>query len=82
MLAAAYGHLPVARLLVETYHCDVNAKSDKVSGWDLTVQHSNVLLMVVTLQENGGDNNVHSDIMERYLHLFNAFLILTVLDNF
>ena len=35
MLAAAYGHLPVARLLVEAYHCDVNAKGDKVSGWDV-----------------------------------------------
>ena len=35
MVAAAYGHLPLARLLVEAYHCDVNAKSDKVSGWDV-----------------------------------------------
>ena len=35
MAAAAYGHLPLARLLVETYHCDVNAKDDDVSGWEV-----------------------------------------------
>ena len=33
MLAAGHGHLPVARLLVETYHCDVNEEDGKVSGW-------------------------------------------------
>ena len=33
MLAAGAGHLLVARLLVETYHCDVNAEDGKVSGW-------------------------------------------------
>ena len=33
MLAAGAGHLPVARLLVETYHCDVNEEEDEVSGW-------------------------------------------------
>ena len=32
LLAAAHGHLPVARLLVETYHCDVNEEEDEVSG--------------------------------------------------
>ena len=35
MLAAAGGHLPVARLLVETYHCDVNEADGKVSGWEV-----------------------------------------------
>ena len=35
MLAAGAGHLPVARLLVETYHCDVNEEDDKVSGWEV-----------------------------------------------
>ena len=34
MLAAGAGHLPVARLLVETYHCDVNEEDGKVSGWE------------------------------------------------
>ena len=33
MLAAGAGHLPVARLLVETYHCDVNEEDGEVSGW-------------------------------------------------
>ena len=33
-LAAEFGHLPVARLLVETYHCDVN-EEDEVSGWEV-----------------------------------------------
>ena len=33
MLAAQFGNLSVAKLLVETYCCDVNEKSsDKVSG--------------------------------------------------
>ena len=32
MLAAQGGHLPVARLLVETYHCDVNVENNIVSG--------------------------------------------------
>ena len=32
MLAAWGGHLPVARLLVETYHCDVNVENNIVSG--------------------------------------------------
>ena len=35
MLAAGMGHLPVARLLVETYHCDVNEEDGKVSGWEV-----------------------------------------------
>ena len=35
MLAAALGHLPVARLLVETYHCDLNEESGKVSRWEV-----------------------------------------------
>ena len=35
MVAAVLGHLPVARLLVETYHCDVNEENDKVSGWEI-----------------------------------------------
>ena len=35
MLAARDGQLPVARLLVETYHCDVNEEDDEVSGWEL-----------------------------------------------
>ena len=35
MLAAVGGHLPVARLLVETYHCDVNEEDGEVSGWVL-----------------------------------------------
>ena len=34
-LAAQEGHLPVARLLVETYHCDVNEEDDKVSRCEL-----------------------------------------------
>ena len=32
MLAAGAGHLPVVRLLVETYHCDVNEEDVEVSG--------------------------------------------------
>ena len=35
MLAAGAGHLPVARLLVGTYHCDVNKESGDVSGWEV-----------------------------------------------
>ena len=35
MVAAKYGHLHVARLLVETYHCDVNEEDGEVSGWEL-----------------------------------------------
>ena len=35
MLAASTGHLTVARLLVETYHCDVNEEDGKVSGWEV-----------------------------------------------
>ena len=35
MVAAAYGHLPVARLLVETCHCDVNEEDGYVSGWEV-----------------------------------------------
>ena len=35
MLAAREGHISVARLLVETYHCDVNEEDGKVSGWEL-----------------------------------------------
>ena len=31
MVAAAKGHLPVASLLVETYHCNVNEENKKVS---------------------------------------------------
>ena len=34
MLAAVGGHLPVARLLVETYHCNVNENDGEVSGWE------------------------------------------------
>ena len=34
MLAALGGHLPVARLLVETYHCNVNEEDGEVSGWE------------------------------------------------
>ena len=32
MLAAQFGNLSMAKLLVQTYRCDVNEKSDKVSG--------------------------------------------------
>ena len=35
MLAAVYGHLPLARLLVETYHCVVNEEDGEVSGWEV-----------------------------------------------
>ena len=35
LMAADEGHLPVARLLVETYHCDVNEEEDEVSGWEV-----------------------------------------------
>ena len=35
MLAAEEGNLPVARLLVETYHCDVNEEHGEVSGWEV-----------------------------------------------
>ena len=35
VVVAQGGHLPVARLLVETYHCDVNEEDGKVSGWKL-----------------------------------------------
>ena len=35
MLAAAGGHLPVASLLVETYHCEVNEEDGNVSGWEV-----------------------------------------------
>ena len=37
MLAAEFGHLPLARLLVETYHCDVNEER-KVSEWEVMVE--------------------------------------------
>jgi len=32
MLAAGYGHLAVAKLLVETYRCDVNEEDSTVSA--------------------------------------------------
>ena len=35
MLAAEEGRLLVARLLVETYHCNVNEEDGEVSEWDL-----------------------------------------------
>ena len=35
MVAAGAGHLPVATLLVETYHCNVNEEDGDVSGWEL-----------------------------------------------
>ena len=35
MFAAGFGHLPLARLLVETYHCDVNEENDDVSVWEV-----------------------------------------------
>ena len=35
ILAAEEGHLPVARLLMETYKRGVNEEDDKVSGWEL-----------------------------------------------
>ena len=35
MVAAVAGHLPLARLLVETYKCDVNEEDSNVSGWEL-----------------------------------------------
>ena len=35
MVAAVEGHLPVARLLVETRHCDVNEEDAYVSGWEV-----------------------------------------------
>ena len=35
MVAAKFGHLPLARLLVETYHCDVNEEGVEVSGWEV-----------------------------------------------
>ena len=35
MFAAVGGHFPVARLLVETYHCDVNKEDGEVSEWEL-----------------------------------------------
>ena len=35
MVAAKFGHLPLARLLVETYHCDVNEEDGDVSGWEI-----------------------------------------------
>ena len=38
MLAAQYGHLLVARLLVETYHCNVNEEDGDVSGWELIAE--------------------------------------------
>ena len=44
MLAAGEGHLPVARLLVETYHCDVNEEDGKVSGWEEVVSTQLVLV--------------------------------------
>ena len=37
MVAAGEGHLPLARLLVETYKCDVNEEDSNVSGWELMV---------------------------------------------
>jgi len=32
MFAAVYGHLAMAKLLVETYRCDVNEESSEVSA--------------------------------------------------
>ena len=49
MLAAGAGHLPVARLLVETYHCDVNEEDGKVSGWEVMGGISGYLTCVITL---------------------------------
>ena len=34
MWAARAGHLPVARLLVEMYQCNVDEEDGEVSGWD------------------------------------------------
>ena len=38
MFAAGEGHLPVARLLVEIYHCNVNEEDGNVSGWVLIAE--------------------------------------------
>ena len=35
MLTAQVGHLAVARLLVETFHCGVNEEDNEVSEWEL-----------------------------------------------
>ena len=35
MMAAVEGRLPVSKLLVETYHCNVNDENVDVSGWEL-----------------------------------------------
>ena len=40
MLAAQYGHLPMAKLLVETYHCNVNEENGEVSGCELMIERS------------------------------------------
>ena len=45
MLAAEEGHLPLARLLVETYKCDVNEEDSKVSGWELMGEVSELVLV-------------------------------------
>ena len=47
MLAAGAGHLPVATLLVETYHCEVNEEDGKVSGWEVMGGVSGVLNLCV-----------------------------------
>ena len=52
MFAAVEGHLPVARLLVETYHCDVNEEDGKVSGWEVNDRSEGVLNLLVPLVTN------------------------------
>ena len=35
MVAAGAGHLPVAKLLLETHRSNVNEEDSKVSGWEV-----------------------------------------------
>ena len=58
MLAAQFGSLSVAKLLVETYHCDLNEKSsDKVSvnyaKWEECVSTQLTLAVHVQLPQEG-----------------------------
>ena len=58
MLAAQFGNLSVAKLLVETYHCDLNEKSsDKVSvnyaKWEECVSTQLTLAVHVQLPQEG-----------------------------
>ena len=59
MVAAGEGHLPVARLLVETYHCNVNEEDGDVSEWELmegVSEHSTCVSFHMRPSDTGSRN--------------------------